>query len=109
MMLSTEGVMPSIENAPGLKWRKTKTGWEARWRARADLVRKGYEPANVRLWSGVEMDSFDIAYVQDRCNALQSEMAIWAKGGLPAEEVFDGTVSSLARAYQTDPDSSYHK
>jgi len=100
--------MPKIENAPGLKWRKTKTGWEARWRARADLVQKGFAPKIVRLWAGVEMDDFDIAYVRDRCEALQSEMLIWAKGGLPSEETFDGTIASLARCYQTDEESPYH-
>lgn len=29
---------PKIDNAPGLTWRRLKHGWEARWRARTDLI-----------------------------------------------------------------------
>lgn len=100
--------MPKIENAPGLKWRRTKLGWEARWRARDDLVRRGFKPRIVRLWAGTEPDEFDVLFMQQRCEALQSEMLVWGRGGLP-QETFDGTVATLARCYQTDPDSSYHK
>ena len=102
--------MPRIANTPGLTWRETKHGWEARWRARADLVRRGFRPAVVRLWASepgsIEPTEFETAYIQDRCASLQGEMLVWGRGGLPDEQ-FDGTVASLVRAYQTDEDSSY--
>jgi hypothetical protein len=110
MTASQEGAMPKIDNAPGLKWRRTKHGWEARWRARADLVKQGFRPAIVRLWAtepdGLEPTDFERSYIQDRCTSLQAEMLVWGRGGLPDEQ-FDGTVASLVRAYQTDEDSSY--
>lgn len=103
---------PKTENTPGITWRKTKLGWEARWRARADLVKRGFKPRVVRLWASeqneIEPDEFSVAFIQDRCNALQSEMLVWGRGGLPPE-AFDGTIRTLARCYQTDPDSDYHK
>lgn len=115
MTASMEGNMPTIDNAPGLKWRKTKIGWEARWRARADLVRKGFAPKIVRLWASrpghTELDDFDIAYIKDRCEALQSEMLVWAHGELPKPDgnTFTGTIRSLINCYRTDPDSKYCK
>ena len=111
MTASMEGTMPKIDNAPGLTWRKTKLGWEARWRARADLVKRGYKPRIYRLWAStpkeLEPDEFSVAFIQDRCNALQSEMLVWGRGGLPPE-AFDGTIATLVRCYQTDEDSPYH-
>jgi hypothetical protein len=104
--------MPKIENTPGIAWRKNQYGHEARWRARADLIRRGFEPLSVKLWAATheqpEPDEFDVAFMQDRCNALQSEMLAFAHGGLPAAE-FDGTLASLIRCYQTDPDSAYRE
>jgi hypothetical protein len=110
MTASQEGAMPKIDNAPGLTWRKTKIGWEARWLARTDLVKRGFGPRVIRLWASepgsIDPTDFEISYIRDRCNALQSEMLTWGRGGLPNES-FDGTIASLVRAYQTDEDSSY--
>lgn len=113
MMPSREVNMPKIENAPGLTWRKLKHGQEARWRARPDLVRRGYTPKVIRLWAATEKhpepNEVEIAYIQDRCTSMQSEMLVWGRGGLPIEEVYDGTVAALVKCYQTDPDSPYKK
>lgn len=99
-----------IDNAPGLQWRPMKTGWEARWRARTDLAKRGYRPRNVRLWVGTELGLADIDYIRDRCVALQDDMLIWGRGGVPElGRQFDGTVNSLIDAYQNDPDSPYLK
>jgi hypothetical protein len=110
MTASLEADMPKIDNAPGLTWRKTKIGWEARWRARTDLCRRGFKPRVVRLWTSepdeIEPTDFSISYIQDRCTALQSEMLVWGRGGLPVTE-FDGTIAALVNAYQTDEDSPY--
>ena len=99
---------PKIENTPGLTWRLFPGGWEARWRARADLVKRGYTPKSASIWTGWEPNEIQKAFITDRCNALQSEMLVWGRGGIPMTATFDGTIRGLSRAYQTDPDSAYH-
>lgn len=102
---------PTIKNAPGLKWLRRKTGWEARWRARLDLVRKGYQTKNVPLWKGAtldEMPSEDAArHIADQCERLQAEMLVWGRGGVPQLASFGGTLRSLIECYTSDPDSRY--
>lgn len=100
---------PKIENAPGLTWKPRKVGWEARWAARTDLVRRGWEPKSIRVWCGAELGPIDIAFIQDRCNIFQNEMLIWGRGGIPTVSGFDGTLRSLIASYQTDKDSPYRK
>jgi hypothetical protein len=103
---------PRIENAPGIIWRPYKDDrWEARWQARSDIVKRGFRPKSMRVWVGPieDMDEANIGYIQDRANTLQSEMLVWGRGGIPQMGAYDGTVRSLAEAYQTDPDSSFHK
>src|SRR5262245_26060721 len=104
---------PKIENAPGLTWRPRKWGWEARWRARTDLVRRGYRPAVVRLWlpSATDRELTDTlrSFISDRCQALQDEMLVWGRGGIQVVPLYDGSIKGLIAAYQTDQDSSYRK
>lgn len=104
---------PKIENAPGLVWRPSRHGWQARWRARADLVARGYQPRNVTIWTSTadapEPSPAAQAIIQEKCSSLQGSMLVWGKGGFPAEVKFDGSVKSLARCYQTDADSPYRK
>ena len=100
---------PKIENAPGLIWRKLTTGWQARWQARHDLVKRGFVPASIHLWSGTELTDADRLAISDRCQGLQSEMLVWGRGGLPLSATYDGSLKSLAHCYLTDPDSSYRK
>lgn len=105
---------PQIENAPGIAWRKLKHGYECRWRARGDLVKKGWSPRNVRLWAATPDYDYptaaEVAFIQDRSNTLQNEMLVWGRGGIPqAENYFDGTIGQLIECYKTDPDSRYHK
>lgn len=54
---------PKIENAPGLVWRRRKTGWEARWQCRTDLGKEGFKPRVVRLWFGTELTETNVAYI----------------------------------------------
>lgn len=101
-------------NAPGLTWRKLKHGWECRWRARPDLMQKGWIPKNVRLFNPTPAKATpsepDAIWIIDRANALQDEMLTWGRGGLPLESgEYDGTWKSLVSFYQTDPDSPYQK
>lgn len=104
---------PKIPGAPGSIWRKTAKGWECRWQARTSLIKRKYELKSLKLWSGrlEEIDEATIRHIQDRATTLQTEMLVWARGGIekaiPA--VYDGTLATLARCYQTDRDSPYHK
>lgn len=104
---------PTIEDAPGLTWRPRKWGYEARWRARADLVAKGYKPKSVKLWIATEQErepsAASINWIVNRSNALQAEMLSFSHGGLPEVQMYDGTIRGLVSAYQTDPDSNYRK
>jgi len=100
---------PVIENAPGLTWRPRLVGWEARWQARTDLVKRGFTPKTIRLWKGTVPTAAEIAFIQDRCGKLQAEMLVWGRGGLPDATSFTGTMRSLIACYETDPDSSYRK
>lgn len=104
--------MPSVSNAPGLTWKPRKNGLEARWQARTDLVKDGYSPKSAQLWKGAETELTEtvIAYLQDRCNALQKDMLDWSRSTmLPVVGAFDHTVKGLVNAYQTDPDSNFGK
>lgn len=100
---------PKIDDAPGLTWRPNKRGWEARWRARTDLVKRGYYPRVVRLWAGREASELERDWIADRCRRLQAHMLSWARGGTkPVTAAFDGTLASLCQCYTTDKDSAYH-
>lgn len=99
---------PHVENAPGLVWQQKGDGWKAIWRARADLIDRGFSPKNRTLWTGVEPSPADAAYISDNCQRLQAEMLVFGRGA-PAVNPFDGTLRTLVNCYQTDPDSTYHK
>lgn len=102
---------PKLENAPGHTWNILKRTWELRWQADTVLVRKGYVPKSCRVWHGTEaeLDATAIAWIQDRCNALQGDMRIWARGGIDIQGEFDGTIRSLIVHYQTHKFSPYKK
>jgi hypothetical protein len=101
---------PKIENAPGLVFKPRKEGFEARWQARTDLIRRGYPLKSAAICTiGPNPSDTEKAFISDRCNALQSEMLVWGRGGLPnLPAVFDGTLKSLIARYQDDPDSTFH-
>jgi hypothetical protein len=100
---------PRIENAPGLVWRRKKEGWEGTWRARADLVKKGYPLKNKHLWTGEEPTAVERARISDTCNQLQEEMLLWGRGGFAKTSAFEGSIKSLVAAYQSDPLSTHRK
>lgn len=100
---------PRIANAPGHIWRSHARGWECRWQARTDLVQKGFEPKSKQLFVGEEPTESDIAFIQDECRRLQDEMLTFGRGGLPEQSKYDGTIGSLIKCYQTDPDSNFQK
>jgi hypothetical protein len=102
---------PKIDNIPGIIWRPYKGDrWEARWLARSDIAKRGFRPKSMRVWIGtVEELEAEIGCIQDRANSLQAEMLVWGRGGIAQMGAYDGTVRALADAYQTDPDSTFHK
>lgn len=100
---------PKFDQAPGIRVRKRNSGWEAFWRPRTDLVARGYSKQSWRLWAGKEPTELERDWVTDRCVKLQNEMLMWGRGGQSTGSVYDGTIASLIRCYETDPDSGYHK
>jgi hypothetical protein len=100
---------PRIQDAPGLIWRKHAKGWQCFWQARTDLVNRGFTPKSKQLFVGQEPTETEIAFIQDTCRRLQDEMLTFGRGGLPVATVFDGSLQSLIKCYQTDKDSRYHK
>lgn len=100
---------PKFEDAPGLVIRPAGKVWEGRWQCRTDLLERGFKPKSRRVWTGLEPTELERAYVSDQCNRLQDEMLIFGRGGLPETSAFDGTLNSLIKVYQTDPDSGFHK
>jgi hypothetical protein len=100
---------PYIEGTPGLRWRRRSHKWEAIWRARPDLVKRGFEPKNRLLFRGQELTRAEEDDLRDKCQKLQDEMLVFSRGGLPKVGTFSGTLRSLIDCYQTDSDSSYHK
>jgi hypothetical protein len=100
---------PKIENAPGLTRALRKLGWEARWRARKDIVRNGYPTKSVPLWRGWELDGAATAYICSMCRKLQDEMLEWGAGGslLKFTPGFDGTWGSMIDCYRTNEYSTY--
>jgi hypothetical protein len=100
---------PEIPNAPGLVWRARAGGWAATWQARSDLVRKGYTPKTVPLWTGASPDEKDRYYIETQCLRLQADMLLWSKGGTATFTDYRGDVRSLTSNYQTHPLSKYKK
>lgn len=99
-----------VKDAPGLAWKKRAKGWEGRWQARADLVKRGYTPKSEIQWHPPgEPTPEDWSRISDRCRLLQRQMLEWSRGGVPTVpgSNFNGTLGSLWRCYQTDEDSSY--
>lgn len=106
----TERQPPKMANAPGLVWKARKSGWAATWQGRSDLVKRGYLPKTVALWTGADPDETDAAHISTRCQHLQSEMLMWGRGIEPIPlNSFNGTLRSLINCYQTDADSPYQK
>lgn len=98
---------PVIDDAPGLAWRLRKKGWEARWRPRADLLKRGLKMNSAVLWQGLDLNDKQREFIQEACRRLQDEMLAWSRGGSTAPITYDGTMLGLIRCYQTDQDSSY--
>lgn len=100
---------PTVQDAPGCTWMPSGSGWEARWRPRTDLIRKGYSERTHRLWKGTELTDKDRGWISESCNRLQADMIGWARGAKIEVRAFDGTIRTLVDQFQTDEDSPYRK
>lgn len=107
----TDKRKPKIENARGLVWEHPKSGGLiARWKARTDIRERGFEPETARIWSGEWPTPTECLYIASQCERLQTEMLVWARGGMPPPRAdhFE-TLADLIAQYKTDPDSGYRK
>lgn len=101
--------------APGLVWRKRikKGEWVATWLARTDIIKRGYRPRHIELWTGAELTPEHAADIIQRCQHQQFDMLTWGKELPPPEKPlpdhFTGSLESLVHCYRTDGDSPYQK
>jgi Phage integrase family len=109
-------VKPASLDTPGLIFRARQSGWLLMWSPRSDLVERGYPKTTYRLWppSAVsphptEPTAEEWEGISAWCMRYQAEMLLWANGGAAngPTSVFDGTIKSLSKLYQTDPDSPF--
>jgi integrase len=95
--------MTAVPKVPGLKWFKRSKGWAPYWVAPARDVKQGFRPKTVNLRSLADRP----ALLKQRCFELHSELLSWRCGVRGDRTLFDGSVGSLIRLYQTHPDSSF--
>jgi hypothetical protein len=101
---------PRIEGALGLAWRPRKNGWAAVWLARQDMAADGYKPSTRQI--GIFTNDLTEAQEIDitaQCLTFQDDMVRWKNRKNEPKAAFNGTVASLTRTYQIDPDSPFHK
>lgn len=85
--------------ATGLKWISRKASRTPIWVASV----KGYEPRTVNLAHLRDAPEQLVA----KCALLQAEMNVWKSGLREGATAFDGTLGSLLKKYQSEPDSPY--
>jgi hypothetical protein len=85
-------------------------------RTKTALVARGYQKTTVRLWPPstatphpTEPSAEEWEGISAWCVRYPAEMLLWANGGVDAgpASVFDGTIKSLSKLYQADPDSPF--
>jgi hypothetical protein len=92
--------------APGLKFRKRKSGPPVPyWVADEAAVKAGYPVRTVNLAHFGD----DPELLRGRCERLQAEMLQWVAGHRCTAPTFDGTFGALIEIYTTDPESDYQK
>jgi hypothetical protein len=114
--MNDKGSPPKLEQpAPGLVWRKRLkvNEWVATWLARTDIIKRGYTPRSIELWSGAELDQKQADDIAQRCQHQQFDMLTWGRELPPPEkplpDYFTGDLASLIHCYRTDADSPYQK
>lgn len=112
--MSDRPLPPKFENAPGVVLRpRVNNRWAVIWKARTDIIDRGYEVKSYRLATvGPEPSDIERDFISDISNRLQNEMLTWSKhaqSDIPEVTTYDGTLGAMIRAYQSDPDSDFHK
>ena len=87
--------------APGLRWRTTRSGKTPIWRASKVAIKSNYPVKTVNLAPFADNERLLV----QRCQRLQAEMLDWIAGRRERPMLFDGTFASLLRIYQRDPES----
>ena len=105
--------MPSKnEGIPGFQCRPRKDGSVALyWVASRAAIAAGYEPKTVRLHFPVPNPD-PAPELSRRCQDLQAQMERWLiEQSSDADKpiVFNGTLGSLIRVYEENPDSPFHE
>jgi len=86
------------------------------WSPRSDLVARGYSKTTRRLWPpstaiqhAPEPSPEEWEGISAWCVRYQAEMLLWANGGVENDpaSIFNGTIKSLSKLYQTDKDSPF--
>jgi integrase len=107
---------PANLDTPGLIFRPRQSGWLLMWSPRSDLVERGYPSTTRRLWPSSTVSQHppeptleEWEAISAWCVRYQAEMLLWTKGDTQFDPglIFDGTVGSLIKLYQTDPDSEF--
>lgn len=102
-------LMPSDLNAPGLKRRRNPKGADRiYWFATHQAVQAGFRPSVFRLPYDLDEPDHRLL-IEGTCQRLQTEMLAYLSGQRRDKAVFDGTILSLSRRYQTDPASPYRR
>lgn len=96
--------MTAVPKVPGLKWFKRSKGWVPYWIPPARDVKQGFRPKTVNLKSIADRPGL----LRQRCLELHSELLTWRCGVRGDLTLFDGSIGSLVRLYQTHPESSFH-
>jgi hypothetical protein len=101
---------PKLENCPGHTLEERREGWAVIWQARSDLKRDGYLPKQrILAVIGPEPSELERQWLSDQCSDLQTDMLLWGRGNKKTVAKYGGTLGSLVRCYETDPDSSFQK
>jgi hypothetical protein len=87
--------------APGLTWPRGKPIW----RASRAAIKASFKPT----WVNLGYFSNDEAALVARCHRLTAEQDEWLGGIHGRQTVFDGTIRSVIRLWQTDQTSPYHR
>ena len=96
-------------DAPGLQVLERPNGAiHQYWIASAEARKRGFIPRTLRLYCDLA-DPIARRELEHRCKVLTNEMLAWL--GDPEGQkkpIYDGTIATLIRCYQTDEKSPYH-
>ena len=94
-------------DALGFELRERGGRREAYWVASKAARKFGYVPRTVRLHGDLN-NRAEVNRMAERCAVLWQEMQQWlAAGGRDSRPIYDGTLGSLIKCYQTDKESPY--